>query len=158
MSKRFSWIIPNRLAVGSFPKLSYEISYLTRVGITAVLCLTDPQEAPVPQAIHNQFVWRNVAIPDGAMGGIPDIQQFQQACSILSRWHQNGHVIYVHCLAGVGRSPSVCIAYLTQIERLSLQDALGKVQASHPYTYPDPSQIRVLQAFLALSQEEKASN
>lgn len=152
MSQRFSWIIPNRLAVGSFPKLSYKISYLSQVGITAVLCLTEPEEVPIPQEIYNRFVWSNIAIPDGARGGVPKVQHFQQACAILSRWHQNGHVTYVHCLAGVGRSPSVCIAYLTQVEGISLPEAIGKVQERHPPTYPDSAQIDVLQKFLALSQ------
>ncbi|PSO50885.1 MAG: phosphatase [Cyanobacteria bacterium SW_9_44_58] len=157
MSERFSWIIPNRLAVGSFPTQSYEISYLSRAGITSVLCLTEPQEIPVPQQVYNRFVWRNIAIPDGATGGVPKVEQFQQACAILSRWHHNGHVVYVHCLAGVGRAPSICIAYLAQMEGISLQEALGKVQERHPPTYPDSAQIEVLQAFLALSQEEKAN-
>lgn len=156
MLKPFSWIIPNRLAVGAFPTQSYQISYLSQMGITSVLSLTEPQEMSVPQDVYNQFVWQNVAIPDGARGGVPNLEQFQQACAILSRWHQKGHVTYVHCLAGVGRSPSVCIAYLIQIEGISLQEAIGKVQEIHPPTYPDSAQIEVLQAFLALSHEEKA--
>jgi protein-tyrosine phosphatase len=156
MSERFSWIIPNRLAVGSFPTHSYKISYLSRVGITSVLSLTEPEEISVPQEVYNRFVCRNVAIPDGARGGVPTVEKFQQACAILSRWHQKGHVTYVHCLAGVGRSPSVCIAYLTQVEGISLQEAIGKVQERHPPTYPDSAQIDVLQEFLALSQKEKA--
>lgn len=156
MSKRFSWIIPNRLAVGSFPKLDHEITYLSRVGITSVLCLTEPHEIKVPSEMSHRFVWRNVPIPDGATGGVPRIEHFQEASTILSRWWQKGHVIYVHCLAGVGRSPSVCAIHLTQVEGLSLEDAIEKVQDRHRYAHPDPAQIAVMQQFLALSQGEKA--
>jgi protein-tyrosine phosphatase len=156
MSNRFSWIIPNRLAVGSFPKSDPEITYLSRVGITSVLCLTEPKEVTVPQEMYNRFVWKNVPIPDGAMGGVPKVKHFQEACAILSRWHQKGHSVYVHCLAGVGRSPSVCAAHLTQIEGISLEEAIAKVQDRHPYAHPDPAQIAVMQKFLAYCDPKKA--
>ena len=156
MSHRFSWIMPNRLAVGSFPKLDYEVSYLSRMGVTSVVCLTEPKERNVPQEMYNRFVWKNVAIPDGAMGGVPKFEHFQEAQEILSRWLNKGHVAYVHCLAGVGRSPSVCAVYLAQTEKISLEEAITKVQQKHPYAHPDPAQIAVMKQFLALSQEEKA--
>lgn len=156
MSHRFSWIIPNRLAVGSFPKSDHEIAYLSRVGITSVLCLTEPHEIKVPQDVKNRFVWKNVAIPDGATGGVPKIEHFQEACAILARWQQKGHATYVHCLAGVGRSPSVCAAYLTQAEGLLLEEAIAKVQDRHAYAHPDPAQIAVMQKFLVSSSEKKA--
>lgn len=156
MSHRFSWIIPNHLAVGSFPKLDNEIAYLSRVGITSVLCLTERKEVKVPQDIKNRFVWRNVPIPDGATGGVPKVEQFEEACTILSRWGKKGHATYVHCLAGVGRSPSVCALYLTQLEGISLEEAIAKVQDRHPYAHPDPAQITVMQKFLAQFKTEKA--
>lgn len=156
MSQRFSWIIPNRLAVGSFPKLDHEISYLTRAGITSVLCLTEPHEGKVPQDMYNRFVWKNVPIPDGAMGGVPELEHFQQACEILQRWHKKGHIVYVHCLAGVGRSPSVCAAHLTQIQGLSLDEAVATVQDRHAYAHPDPAQMKIMKEFLSV--QEKAES
>lgn len=155
MSHRFSWIIPNRLAVGSFPKLDQEITYLSRVGITSILCLTEPRELQVPQDIYHRFVWKNVAIPDGATGGIPKVEHFQQACNILARWHKKNHSIYVHCLAGVGRSPSICALHLTQVEGISLEEAIAKVKERHPYANPDPAQIAVMKEFLASREQNQ---
>jgi len=157
MSNWFSWIIPDRLAVGSLPQSDYAIAYLRRIGITSVLSLTMPREVKIPQAIHNQFVWKNVPIPDGAKGGIPEIKHFQQACAILLRWQQKNHVTYVHCLAGVGRSPSVCAAYIATIKGISLADAIAYVQDRHANAHPDPAQIAVMYQFLALSSAEKAN-
>ena len=158
MSNRFSWIIPNRLAVGSFPKLDSEILYLSKVGITSILCLTEPSEVKVPKEIYHRFVWKNVAIPDGATGGVPEVKHFQQACDILARWHKKNHSIYVHCLAGVGRSPSVCALHLTQVEGLSLEEAMAKVQERHPYAHPDPAQIAVMKQFLASQEQTTVTN
>ena len=148
----FSWIINNRLAVGSFPKLDYEIAYLSKLGITSVLCLTQAKEIKVPQSIKNQFVWRNVPMPDGAKGGVPNVKDFQDAYSILSRWQQRGHITFVHCLAGVERSPAVCALYLTQVKDISLEEAISLVQAKHSYAQTNPSQLAVMREFLQLSQ------
>ena len=145
---RFSWIISNRLAVGSFPQLDYEIGYLTKMGITSVLSLTEPKEINIPQPLKNQFVWRNVPIPDGAKGGVPKLEHFQEAYTILSRWQQRGHATYVHCFAGVGRSPSVCAAYLAKAEEIPLEDAIAKVQDRHPVAHPDSAQIAIMKQFL----------
>lgn len=144
----FSWIIANHLAVGSFPKFDYEINYLSKLGITSVLCLTQPKEIKVPQLIKNKFVWRNVPIPDGAKGGVPNVKQFEEAYSILSRWQERGQVTFVHCLAGVERSPAVCALYLTLAQNISLEKAIALVQAQHSYAKPNPSQVAVMRQFL----------
>lgn len=148
MPERFSWILPKELAVGSFPRPTTSASYLNRMGITAVLCLTEVGEATVPGEITHNFLWERVSIPDGFTGGIPTVEQFEQALNILSRWRKKGHVIYVHCLAGVGRSPSVCVAYLVQNRGIDLGEALHFVKECHAYANPDVHQVRVMRTFL----------
>lgn len=147
MSKRFSWIVPHQLAVGPFPKSEHQITHLSRSGITAVLCLTEKDELEVPEAVFNRFVWERVPIPDGFTGGVPTTAQFAQALSILSRWHRKGHVVYVHCLAGVGRSPSVCAAYLVQTQGLQLEESIQLVKERHCLAEPDEAQIAVMRQF-----------
>lgn len=151
MPRRFSWVVPNQLAVGSFPRVSTSAALLRRQGITAVLSLTEELERDVPPEIAHNFVWDRVPIPDGAAGGIPSEEQFTQALRVLSRWYRKGHVVYVHCLAGVGRSASVCSLYLAQSQNLSLAEAVQTVKQQHSYAAPDPHQIRVMQSVLASS-------
>ena len=155
MSNWFSWIIPNRLAVGALPQSDHQIAYLSRIGITSVLSLTTPKEVKISQAVPNRFVWKNVSIPDGAKGGIPEVKHFQEACAIILRWQQRNHVTYVHCLAGIGRAPSVCAAYLATAKGISILDAIAYVQDRHRNAHPDPAQISVMHQFLALSLSEK---
>ncbi|AFZ42606.1 Dual specificity protein phosphatase [Halothece sp. PCC 7418] len=156
MSNWFSWVLPNRLAVGSLPQSEYAIAYLSRIGITSVLSLTTPKEVKIPQEIHNRFVWKNVPIPDGAKGGIPEVKHFQEACATLLRWQQRHHVTYVHCLAGVGRSPAICAAYIATIKGISVAEAVTYVQDRHRNAHPDLAQISVMHQFLGLSATEKA--
>ena len=149
MTKRFSWILPDELAVGSFPKEDSSIFKLRKEGITAVLTLTEEDEITVPEELKHNFVWERVAIPDGYTGGVPSVDQFEQARSILQRWSKKMHAIYVHCLAGVGRSPSVCSLHVMQKEGKSLEDAIAFVKQQHSYASPDEHQVRVMKELLA---------
>jgi len=151
MPKRFSWIIPNQLAVGSYPHQTTSASQLRREGITAVLCLNEEDEQPVSEDIQHGFLWQRVPIPDGFTGGVPSEEQFTQAIDILNRWVRKGHVVYVHCLAGVGRSASVCCLYVAQKQELSLEDAIAFVKEQHHYASPDKNQVKIMQQYLASS-------
>lgn len=149
MPERFSWVLPNKLAVGSFPHTTTSVSKLRREGITAVLCLNEESEPPVPSEILHSFIWERVPIPDGFTGGVPSEEQFERALKVLNRWYRKGHVVYVHCLAGVGRSASVCSLYLAQEKGLSLENAIAQVRQQHRHAAPDRHQIKVMQSYLA---------
>jgi atypical dual specificity phosphatase len=154
MPERFSWILPQKLAVGSFPSATSSVMKLRREGITAVLSLTENYERLVPAELGHSFLWEQVPIPDGFKGGIPTEEQFAQTMQLLDRWYRKGHVVYVHCLAGVGRSASVCALYVARCQNLSLLDAIALVKAQHSYAAPDPNQIQVMQRFLTSSLTE----
>jgi atypical dual specificity phosphatase len=154
MPERFSWILPQKLAVGSFPNATTSVSKLRREGVTAVLSLTEDHERLVPDDIAHSFLWEQVPIPDGFKGGIPTEEQFAQALRILDRWYKKGHVAYVHCWAGVGRSASVCCLYVSHAQGLPLKEAIALVKAQHKYASPDSNQIEVMQRFLTSSLTE----
>ncbi|MCG9892545.1 MAG: dual specificity protein phosphatase family protein [Thermosynechococcaceae cyanobacterium MS004] len=154
MPERFSWILPQKLAVGSFPNSTTSVMKLRREGVTAVLSLTESHERSLPAELGHSFLWEQIPIPDGFTGGIPSEEQFGQAMQILDRWYRKGHVVYVHCLAGVGRSASVCSLYLAHRQGLSLKDAIAFVKQNHSYAAPDPNQIEVMQRFLTSSLTE----
>ncbi len=154
MPERFSWILPQKLAVGSFPNATTSVSQLRREGVTAVLSLTENHERLVPDDVAHSFLWEQVPIPDGYKGGIPTEAQFAQSLQILERWYRKGHVVYVHCWAGVGRSASVCALYVAQHQGLTLKDAIALVKSQHSYASPDFNQIEVMQRFLTSSLTE----
>jgi protein-tyrosine phosphatase len=116
-----------------------------------VLCLNEAREQPIPDDIQHSFLWQRVPIPDGFTGGVPSAEQFAQALSILNRWQRKGHVVYVHCLAGVGRSASVCCLYIAEQQGISLEEAIAFVKEQHHYASPDSNQIKVMQQYLASS-------
>lgn len=145
MIDRFSWVLPDQLAVGPFPKSASSLAFLRRIGITAVLSLTEPAEGALPAELRYQFVWQQVPIPDGFVGGVPTMEQFSQTLDILERWFAKRHVVYVHCRAGIGRSPAVCALYLAIHKRLPVHGAVDFVRSQHPLTDPTPAQLAVMQ-------------
>ncbi len=144
---RFSWILPQELAVGSFPENAASAAKLELMGITAILCLNEEIELPVPPEVTSKFLWHRIAIPDGYTGGVPDPAHFAEALEILADWRQAGQIMYVHCMAGIGRSPSVCAAYLVHQQGMSLRSAIQFVKNCHAVADPDPYQVRVMQKF-----------
>ncbi|CAM4303464.1 unnamed protein product [Caretta caretta] len=81
--------------------------------------------------------------------------------SVADRIHQtgkrNGRTL-VHCVAGVSRSASLCIAYLMKYHRLSLLDAHQWVRSRRPVVRPNAGFWRQLIALraAALRQEHRA--
>jgi len=58
------------------------------------------------------------------------------AISTLASLQAIGHRTYVHCTAGLGRSPLVVMSYLTLIENREPEEAMSMVLASRPDAIP----------------------
>jgi protein-tyrosine phosphatase len=54
------------------------------------------------------------------------------AVAHIAARHADGHVVYVHCNAGLNRAPTVAMAYLHACEGRSLDDAIGFLTARRP--------------------------
>jgi len=49
---------------------------------------------------------------------------------------RQGHRVYVHCTAGINRSPLVVLAYLTLVEGMSLEEAMTLLLRARPEVCP----------------------
>lgn len=56
--------------------------------------------------------------------------------------------LYIHCWAGLERSPLVAIGLLCRAESLSIWDGLAQVRALHPSARPITEHLVVLEALL----------
>jgi protein-tyrosine phosphatase len=95
-----------------------------------------------------RFQCRRYVLPDHKSGRPPELEEFQQAVALLAELAPHGPV-YVHCQAGVERSPLVCMAWLIRQRRLSTIDALDYLKRVHPPTGPLPEQLATLRAWVA---------
>jgi len=63
-------------------------------------------------------------------------KRLSDAIAILHHILSAGHKAYVHCTAGLGRSPLVTLGYLTFIENFSPDDAIKLISAARPGVVP----------------------
>lgn len=134
----FDEILPN-LFVGSCPRDQADIEYLkTDVGITAVLNLQTDQDF-----VHWGIRWERLEAAYEALGieirRVPvtdfnpeEVRQKLPACvKALDELLRAGHTAYVHCSAGMNRSPSTVVAYLHWVREMSLGEAVEFVLERH---------------------------
>jgi protein-tyrosine phosphatase len=129
-----TWILPN-LAVGSDPCIEEEFQELKLLKITAILSLQTDQDRGDGGIEGEQTAARKAGL---AFASVP-IEDFNRAdlqtclpdsVDALERMLKQGHTVYVHCTAGVSRSPTVVAAYLHWCLGLELEQALTHLHAS----------------------------
>lgn len=136
--------------IGSHPEAVEDLDYLqTKVGVTAVLNLQTEEDIErvgcewrklYAHYRRQKIVVRRVPVRDF---DAEDLRKMLPDCvQALAELLRNGHTVYVHCTAGVGRSPSVVITYLNWIQQYELEKACQLVQKCHPCS-PNLEAIRM---------------
>lgn len=151
---QFSWVLVDELAVGPAPRTENHIELLINAGIKGILSLCSEDEAAQPKIPAGIIVHRRVILPDHSYNREPTLNEINSTLSELKYLKSVGPV-YVHCKAGVERSPLICIAWLAIEKKLSIQTALDYLMQVHPGTNPLPKHLMILEKQL-IKNEYKA--
>lgn len=132
--------------VGTYPQTPEDVKHIKeKLGATAVLCLQDDNDfralgirwdllerayaAEGIKAVHEpveDFSRRQL------LRRLPDIVE------TLRKLIEGGHVVYLHCTAGLNRSPTVAIAYLVRHAGMSVVEATEQVTTAREcFPYED---------------------
>ena len=117
------WVEPGKLLVGEYPGSASRAAAMDRVrrfmvaGITCFVDLTEPGELPPYEPLlpvvspgGRTVAYRSEPIPDH---GVPASREaMRQVIATIDDALAEGHVVYVHCRAGVGRSALVAGCWL----------------------------------------------
>jgi protein-tyrosine phosphatase len=141
------WIIPNRLAVGPMPTLETADSLKT-AGIRSVLTLCGEDEGKLADQVPTDYRWQRFLLPDSHYVEKMTAEKLKEAIDIAHDFIKTDGPLYVHCLAGMERSPTVCVGYLCLHEKMQVWEALNLVKSANPRTNITPDQIQVLQNLL----------
>lgn len=147
---RLTWLLMDELAVGTAPSSAGDLDRLERDGVRGVFSLCAAEEAPPPGGMAERFHCIRLPLPDHRHQCAPTPQQLGTVLAELTSLRRLGPV-YVHCVAGVERSPLVAMAWLIHSRRMSWQAALDYVQQTHPGTSPLPEQLAVLRSLPLLT-------
>ena len=139
----YSWVLVDELMVGSAPLKMDNLIELEKKGIKSVLSLCSDKEALIPDEINNFFVRKNFVLPDHTYKREPQSDEIIRILGILEDLVNQGPV-YVHCFAGVERSPLVCMAWLVKKYNMNINESLVYLINVHKRTNPLPKQIACL--------------
>lgn len=136
-------ILPT-LYIGAAPRSQGDVAGLKGIlGISALLSLQTERDLDALDLSWDQVhEWYNVLGIEAHRLPIEDfspealIDRIDEAVGALATLLEAGHTVYMHCMAGVNRSPSVAVAYLNQVEGLPLEDALEVVVQQRPQSDP----------------------
>ena len=142
--KPLRWILPHRLAVGPIPDKTIE-TQLLQSGIKAILTLCDETEGTLPTNISDRFQWQRFVLPDSHYKEKMKSSELHKALKGLHATLSQNLPTYVHCLAGMERSPTVCVGYLCLYEKMPLWEALNWVKQCNPRTSITNDQLQVIQ-------------
>jgi len=143
------WVIPGKLAVGRLPQDGDEVQ-LAKANIKAVLSLCAEQEGILPPEITQNPNYKcfRLVLPDRHYTTQMTAEQLAQAVAIVWENIQNNPPIFVHCLAGIERSPTVCIAYLCKYHKMQLWEAANWLKQVHPTSLPNDSELRAIRELI----------
>lgn len=72
---------------------------------------------------------------------------FQKCIETIEKVHQDSGIIYVHCNAGVSRSPTIVTAYLMQNSKMSSTEAINTIKLVRPKINPNRGFLEQLRDF-----------
>ena len=122
------WVVPGRLLVGEYPGSHSRADAMEKLrlflaaGVTCFIDLTQPQELPsyealLPFATPSGRRVEYLRLPIADHGLPEDASVMDQILATLERALAGGHVVYVHCRAGIGRSATVAGCWLANQRR-----------------------------------------
>lgn len=132
------WVVPGKLMAGEYPGAHFHgntrkrIIALIRSGVRSIIDLTQPGDSDHPYAglldeeaaLYGVEIRRwNYPVPDF---GIPPAGLMTRILKRIEEEMAQGYPIYVHCLAGIGRTGTVVGCYLVN-QGLSGEEALMEI-------------------------------
>ena len=149
---KIRWVLPNQLAVGRCIHPGEE-SILATAGIQSILVLCDETEALTPPMVQQHFHVIRHPLPDSHKPVLLKSTDVMAALKILHNNLVHHRPTYVHCLAGMERSPTLCIAYLCLFKGYGLWESFNWVKQVNPRTNPTETQLDVVRSLIDQQQE-----
>lgn len=139
--------VTRSLCIGENPRDPSDLKQLQSMGITGILNLQSEEDirdrAPdweKSAAETEGLTYRNVSVTDYDS---LDLKWKLPSCvKALRELLCAGHRVYLHCTAGISRSPTVAVAYLHWYENWPLHEAVEHARHARPRCCPLADVIR----------------
>jgi predicted protein tyrosine phosphatase len=129
------------------PQTPEHWSLLHQHGVQSIFSCCDPSEGEwnPPQS------WQQlrVPLPDHRNPQVMTRELLESALIAVLDLYQAAPPLYLHCWAGMERSPLLAVGLLCRAESLNLFDALAQVRSQHPIAKPIVAHMLILESILA---------
>ncbi len=126
-----SEILPN-LWLGPMD-LTYDSEFLQESHITHVIsAFEEYHRTPIMMKLQIQSLCIELYDRDDA----PIYDSFEKTCACIEDALKTG-AVYVHCLAGISRSPTIVAAYLIHSLGMTVEEALAHIRERRPIIDPN---------------------
>lgn len=112
-----------------------------RLGVNVEINLSLEENELPPKNVET-YIW--LPVVDGYA---PSISQLGIGTSAMNEAIENGKIVYIHCMNGHGRSPSLAIAYLMRFRGMAYEDAHSLVKEKRPEIHIEDIQRGALEEF-----------
>mgnify|MGYP001207513370 CR=1 FL=1 len=139
----FDWVCVDKLAVGHAPNKDGHFEFLKLNKIKYILSLCNDDENKIPDQYKKHFSLHKCVLKDHYSKKDPKVEEYEKAIKLLRELTNQG-IVYVHCLAGIERSPLTCIGWLIIEKNLKADEAYDYLKEIHPMTNPLLSHFEIL--------------
>jgi hypothetical protein len=110
-------------------------------------CCYPEEEATLSVPLH--WLSEGVSLPDHRRQEPFEAARLAMALERAQNVLREGPPLYLHCMAGIERSPLIAVGLTARERNLPLFDALDWVRRCHPVAKPIVSHLEVLERLLA---------
>ncbi|XP_037809188.1 dual specificity protein phosphatase 18 [Lucilia sericata] len=117
---------------------------LTQLGINFVINVaSELPDTPLPTA--SKILYLRINVSDSTHTDL--LKHFDEVSEMIEEIRRNGGKTLVHCVAGVSRSATLCLAYLMKYGQMNLKDAFLHVKSIRPQIRPNSAFIQQLRCY-----------
>jgi atypical dual specificity phosphatase len=138
----FGWMIEKRLAGVSYPRSEDAIALLQKLGIQALLSLSEESLSEVLLRKY-KIQWKHLP---GADFTAPTLEQVKKAITSIDSFLKDGLPVAIHCRAGLSRTGTILACYLV-VQGNSATDAIQEVRTRRPGSIETPEQEAVIEQY-----------
>ncbi|ELP92469.1 dual specificity protein phosphatase, putative [Entamoeba invadens IP1] len=141
--------IDNGIFLGSQHHASDQF-LLEKLKIVAILSVCD-----IEPYYSKKYSYKTISIIDLPETSI--LQYFDECVEFLMEKKRKRENVLVHCLAGVSRSATICVAYIMNTKSMSRDEAIQYVRTRRPVIQPNSGFMAQLAEYQRILEEKRSS-